>query len=590
MAIPARTRSASASSVRSPSTAAIRFVVSGTNNGGSDTVVIDNLVITAQRGDLLNGGLGNDTYGFGLADGNDVITDTGGTDRVTIAQGTPANPLTGLSAQRQANGDLTLGFNGQTVTVTTSSTVRPPRSSSSTSATTPTAGSCWPATTRSASIPMTTTMAMAIGEIGPAGPDTSSLVIGTGGEDNLLGSGEADVLFGNGDDDILTGDGGDDLLDGGVGNDEMSGGDGNDTYIVDDTGDDVIEAATADIDTVMASISFDLDNDTDNVENLTLTGTGNFNGDGTAVANVLVGNSGNNGLDGDGGNDFLDGGAGNADEAQFDLAGSEYSFSRNALGQLVVTALSGTEGSDTLANIEIAEFNGQNFTIVNGTERQRRQSERRRRHPGQPARPGLRRQRQPQRRHRPRPADRRRRQRHPERRVRQRPPGRGPRGRRDGGWHRQRHLRRRQRRRHRERRGRTPGTDTIRTSLAAYTLAADFENLVFTGTTAFAGTGNASANTITGGSGANTLLGGGGNDTLNGNGGNDLLDGGLGGDTLNGGAGNDILIGGTNGGTDTLNGGAGADTMTGGGGNDTYVVDNVGRRGRRNRRNAGTDR
>ena len=75
-------------------TAAIRFVVSGTNNNsGSDTVVIDNLVITAQRGDLLNGGLGNDTYGFGLADGNDVITDAGGTDRVTIAQGTPANPL-----------------------------------------------------------------------------------------------------------------------------------------------------------------------------------------------------------------------------------------------------------------------------------------------------------------------------------------------------------------------------------------------------------------------------------------------------------------------------------------------------------------
>ena len=88
-----------------------------------------------------------------------------------------------------------------------------------------------------------------VGEIGPAGPDTSSLVIGTGGEDNLLGSGEADVLFGNGDDDILTGDGGDDLLDGGVGNDEMTGGDGNDTYIVDDAGDDVIEAATADIDT-----------------------------------------------------------------------------------------------------------------------------------------------------------------------------------------------------------------------------------------------------------------------------------------------------------------------------------------------------
>ena len=232
------------------STAAIRFVVSGTNNNsGNDTVVIDNLVITAQRGDLLNGGTGNDTYGFGLADGNDVITDTGGTDRVTIAQGTPANPLAGLSAQRQANGDLTLGFNGQTVTVTdefdsAAAAVELVNFSNNAYGGLVLAGDY--------AVSFDTNDdddGDGVDEIGPAGPDTSSLVIGTGGEDNLLGSGEADVLFGNGDDDILTGDGGDDLLDGGVGNDDMIGGDGNDTYIVDDGGDDVTEAATADIDT-----------------------------------------------------------------------------------------------------------------------------------------------------------------------------------------------------------------------------------------------------------------------------------------------------------------------------------------------------
>ena len=350
------------------STAAIRFVVSGTNGTG-DTVVIDNLVITAERGDLLNGGTGNDTYGFGLADdSNDVITDTGGTDRVTISQGTAANPLAGLSAERQANGDLTLGFNGQTVTVT-DEFASPAAAVEFVNFSNNAYGGLVLAGDYAVSFDTDDDDdGDDVGEIGPAGPDTSSLVIGTAGQDNLLGSGEADVLFGNGGDDILTGDGGDDLLDGGDGNDDMAGGDGNDTYIVDDTGDDVIEAATADIDLVMSSISFDLDNDTDNVENLTLIGTGNISGDGTAAANVLIGNSGNNGLDGDGGNDFIDGGAGTGDEAQFDLAGSEYSFSRNTLGQLVVTALSGTEGSDTLANIEIAEFNGTNFGIVTGTD------------------------------------------------------------------------------------------------------------------------------------------------------------------------------------------------------------------------------
>ena len=82
------------------------------------------------------------------------------------------------------------------------------------------------------------------------------------------------------------------------------------------------------------------------------------------------------------------------------------------------------------------------------------------------------------------------------------------------------------------------GTDTVRTALAAYTLGANVENLTFTGTVAFSGTGNGLDNTILGGTGN---------------------------DTLNGGAGDD-----------TLSGGAGADTMIGGTGNDTYIVDNTG--------------
>ena len=104
------------------------------------------------------------------------------------------------------------------------------------------------------------------------------------------------------------------------------------------------------------------------------------------------------------------------------------------------------------------------------------------------------------------------------------------------------------------------GTDTVRTRLAAYTLPANVENLVYTGAGAFAGTGNDLNNTITGAGGNDTLNGLGGNDTLNGNAGNDILTGGTGNDTLNGGADGDTLDGGL--GNDTLNGGAGVDTAS----------------------------
>ncbi|QMB07899.1 hypothetical protein HV011_20820 [Citrobacter freundii] len=118
------------------------------------------------------------------------------------------------------------------------------------------------------------------------------------------------------------------------------------------------------------------------------------------------------------------------------------------------------------------------------------------------------------------------------------------------------------------------GTDTVQTTLHNYTLTNNVENLVFTGTGAFTGRGNAIANTITGGSGNDFLYGMGGNDTLYGGAGNDVLDGGEGADNLQGGTGNDKMTGGA--GNDRLDGGEGADVMVGGLGNDTYIVDNNG--------------
>ncbi|MGO7050751.1 calcium-binding protein, partial [Rhizobium johnstonii] len=75
------------------------------------------------------------------------------------------------------------------------------------------------------------------------------------------------------------------------------------------------------------------------------------------------------------------------------------------------------------------------------------------------------------------------------------------------------------------------GTDTVRTNLASYTLAANVENLSFAGTGTFAGTGNNLDNTITGGAAADALSGGTGNDTLDGGAGADSLIGGEGDDT-----------------------------------------------------------
>jgi parallel beta-helix repeat protein len=146
------------------------------------------------------------------------------------------------------------------------------------------------------------------------------------------------------------------------------------------------------------------------------------------------------------------------------------------------------------------------------------------------------------------------------------------------------------------------GVDSVHSTLAAYTLTANVENLYLDAAGAANGTGNALDNTLFAGAGNNVLDGRDGIDTasyaramagvtatlstsaqqntvgsgldtlknfenltgssyadsLTGNSGNNVLDGGAGNDTLVGGAGNDTLIGGA--GTDTLTGGTGADT------------------------------
>lgn len=96
-----------------------------------------------------------------------------------------------------------------------------------------------------------------------------------------------------------TGNGLDNVLAGNSAANRLTGGTGNDTYVV-GTGDTVIEAVNAGIDTVQSSVTHTL---AANVENLTLTGTGVINGTGNILNNILVGNTAANTLAGGGGND-----------------------------------------------------------------------------------------------------------------------------------------------------------------------------------------------------------------------------------------------------------------------------------------------
>jgi Ca2+-binding RTX toxin-like protein len=148
------------------------------------------------------------------------------------------------------------------------------------------------------------------------------------------------------------------------------------------------------------------------------------------------------------------------------------------------------------------------------------------------------------------------------------------------------------------------GIDTVHSSLAAYTLSNNVENLYINTPDAANGTGNALDNTLYAGAGNNLLDGREGNDTvsferamagvtvtlstsaqqntlgsgldtlkffenLTGSAYADSLTGSSGANVLNGGAGNDTLVGGS--GDDRLIGGEGTDSLTGGTGADTYV-------------------
>ena len=349
------------------------------------------------------------------------------------------------------------------------------------------------------------------------------------GTSAINGTGNAvdNSLVGNSAANVLTGGAGNDSLDGSAGNDTMTGGIGDDLYVVDSTGDVIVENANEGIDSVQSGSTYTLGA---NIENLTLFGTTAINGTGNTLANLLKGNTMANVLDGSAGTDTLMGGNGNdtyivestgdvvleSTGEGIDSVQSTISYTLgvnvesltltgaaaiNGIGNTLDNALTGNAagnvltgdaGNDTLDGSAGADTliggGGDDIYIVDST--------------GDVITENV-----------------------------------------------------------------GEGLDQVQSSIT-YTLGNELEALALTGSNAINGTGNAGNNLIKGNTGNNLLngamgvdilQGGGGIDTLTDLNGNSLLDGGAGNDTISAGAGNDFLIGGT--GNDTINTGTGADVI-----------------------------
>jgi serralysin len=388
--------------------------------------------------------------------------------------------------------------------------------------------------------------------------------------ENLVLTGTASIAgTGNELNNLIIGNAGNNILDGGAGADTLNGGAGNDIYVVDNVGDVVTETGTsaAEIDYVYASINYAL---TNNVEVLTLQGSANLNGTGNTLDNQIYGNSGNNILDGGAGADTLLGGTGN-DTYIVDNVGDAAVETSTVPSEIdtVLASVSYTLG----ANVEYltlqgnANINGTGnalANLINGNA-------------GDNVLDG----------------------------------GAGGGDVLVGGAGNDTYIIDSLNDAIFETSTVVSEIDTVQSSVD-WTLGANLENLVLTGTASIAGTGNALDNLITG------------------NAGNNILDGGAGADTLNGGAGNDIYVvdnigdvvteTGTsaaeidyvyasinyaltnnvevltlqgsadlngsgnalnnqiygNSGNNILDGGTGLDTLAGGTGNDTYRVDDAG--------------
>lgn len=139
-----------------------------------------------------------------------------------------------------------------------------------------------------------------------AGLDGNDTIDGGFGDDTIDGGAGADSLTGGEGDDSLTGGSDGDTLSGGLGTDTMDGGLGDDAFIVDASGDLVVEALDGGYDTVTSSANYIL---AVSIEKLVMTGAA-VQGAGNAGANSIFGNELANKLSGLAGADTIIGGNG----------------------------------------------------------------------------------------------------------------------------------------------------------------------------------------------------------------------------------------------------------------------------------------
>jgi Ca2+-binding RTX toxin-like protein len=374
------------------------------------------------------------------------------------------------------------------------------------------------------------------------GNELDNTITGNAGSNSLLGLAGNDTLIGGGGNDTLDGGDGNDVLAGGSGADLMAGGAGNDRYEVDDTADQVLEAAGGGTDTVDSAVSYTL---SAHIENLNLTGSAAVSGTGNDGANAITGNANDNLLSGGAGNDTLNGGDGNdtliggtGSDVMAGGAGDDLYEVDDASDVVIEQAGGGTDTVDSsvthtlAANVENLRLTGS--AAINGTGNDGANAI-----TGNAADNllfGL--------------------------AGNDTLQGGGGSDFLNGGdgddvlvggagadillGGAGNDLYEIDDAGDLAVEGADAGIDTV-VSSASFTLGAHFENLQLTGSAALSGTGNEGANTITGNAGDNLLSGLGGNDTLHGGDGND-----------------------------TLLGGSGADVMAGGAGNDSYEVDDTG--------------
>lgn len=178
--------------------------------------------------------------------------------------------------------------------------------------------------------------------------------------ENAFGTNFSDVLSGNALNNDINGGDGDDYMEGREGNDRfdwdgasrggndtMVGGLGNDTYVLNSTGDKVIEESGEGVDTVWVSFSFSL-NGLPFVENLSGFGSSGIS---------LTGNVGRNVISGTSGSDLIDG-LGGVDTALFIGPRKDYVLGVVApSGSFAVEdKVAARDGRDTLVNMERLSF------------------------------------------------------------------------------------------------------------------------------------------------------------------------------------------------------------------------------------------